>query len=98
LARKMIPEKGYLLDVGGYFHGSFAISSRAAPGLEMIRVCDLSDDRTDQRVRRATPLLFTQQFPTAQLDLSDSWRHLADNSLSCIQDFDLRRFSPRLPK
>jgi hypothetical protein len=84
LARKMIPEKGYLLDVGGYFHGLVCdqLSRRSRIGDDSLRVCDLSDDRTDQRVRRATPLLFTQQFPTAQLDLSDSWRHLTDNSLS----------------
>jgi hypothetical protein len=48
---------------------SYAISFHAAPGLEMIRfACAIfRDGRMDQRVRRAAPLIFTQQFPDGAL-------------------------------
>jgi hypothetical protein len=74
--------------------GSYAISFHAAPGLEMIRFAPaiFKDGRTDQQVRRATPLLFTQHFPTAQSISFDRRRHLTDNSLSCVEDFDLPSF------
>ena len=45
--------------------GSHAISFHASPRMEMIRYASaiFKDSRTDRRVRRATLLIFAQQFP-----------------------------------
>jgi hypothetical protein len=66
LARKMIPEKGYLLDVGGYSHGLVRDQLSRCSRMEMNRFASaiFEDDRMDQQARRATPLTSTQPFPT----------------------------------